>query len=48
MFIKFKETYKASSLFDQLRYFSFLFDRLEQEKLLKQEQVQNKVYQIQN
>mmetsp|Transcript_35311 Transcript_35311/g.31160 ORF Transcript_35311/g.31160 Transcript_35311/m.31160 type:complete len:562 (+) Transcript_35311:3-1688(+) len=37
-----KESYKASSLFDQLRYFSFLFDRVEQEKLLKQEQVQNK------
>jgi len=37
-----KESYKASSLFDQLRYFSFLFDRIEQEKLLKQEQIQNK------
>ena len=37
-----KESYTASALFDQLRYFAFLFDQIEQGKLLKQEQQQNK------
>merc|ERR1719295_1978472 len=36
-----KESYSASQLFDQLRYFAFLFDRVEQLKLLKQEQKNN-------
>ena len=36
-----KESYSASQLFDQLRYFAFLFDRNEQSKLLKQEQQNN-------
>lgn len=36
-----KESYKASQLFDQLRYFAFLFDRVEQTKLLAQEKKTN-------
>jgi DNA polymerase alpha subunit A len=36
-----KESYSASQLFDQLRYFAFLFDRVEQTKLLKIEQQSN-------
>lgn len=36
-----KESYKASQLFDQLRYFAFLFDRVEQMKLLAQEKKSN-------
>uniref|UniRef100_A0A7S0TCJ9 DNA-directed DNA polymerase n=1 Tax=Elphidium margaritaceum TaxID=933848 RepID=A0A7S0TCJ9_9EUKA len=37
-----KETYTASQLFDQLKYFLFLFDRIEFGKILKQETANNK------
>merc|ERR1712157_285264 len=36
-----KESYSASALFDQLRYFSFLFDVAEQRKIKKQQEAQN-------